>query len=160
IHDYVKLVENKKRAYVASHRNTFYPFVEALVKSLHDQHIPIGIVTASHGDQLRATVPAEFLAHFSAICTGDQFKNGKPHPEPYLTGAKILGIPIRQCIVVENAPFGVRSAKAAECQSCIGVTSTVDSSQLLAAGADFIARDMDEVRNYLFFGSEVSSQSR
>ena len=45
--------------------------------------------------------------------TADDVENGKPHPEAYLKGAGILGASPEACVVVEDAPAGVQSAKAA-----------------------------------------------
>ena len=45
--------------------------------------------------------------------TADDVDNGKPHPEAYLKGADILGASPESCVVIEDAPAGVQSAKAA-----------------------------------------------
>ncbi len=45
--------------------------------------------------------------------TADDVENGKPHPEAYLKGAEILGASPEACVVIEDAPAGVQSAKAA-----------------------------------------------
>jgi beta-phosphoglucomutase-like phosphatase (HAD superfamily) len=46
---------------------------------------------------------------------GDDVTHGKPHPEPYLTGAARLGVDPRACIALEDSPTGARSAQAAGC---------------------------------------------
>jgi mannitol-1-/sugar-/sorbitol-6-phosphatase len=45
--------------------------------------------------------------------TADDVENGKPHPEAYLKGAEILGASPETCVVIEDAPAGLQSAKAA-----------------------------------------------
>jgi sugar-phosphatase len=45
--------------------------------------------------------------------TADDVSSGKPHPEAYLKGAEILGASPETCVVIEDAPAGVQSAKAA-----------------------------------------------
>ena len=40
-------------------------------------------------------------------------RHGKPHPEPYLTAASLLGIDVKDCVAIEDSPSGVRSAVAA-----------------------------------------------
>ena len=45
--------------------------------------------------------------------TADDVSSGKPHPEAYLKGAEILGASPKTCVVIEDAPAGVQSAKAA-----------------------------------------------
>ena len=45
--------------------------------------------------------------------TGDDVAQGKPHPEPYLTGASALGLDPTRCVVFEDSPSGGESARAA-----------------------------------------------
>ena len=45
--------------------------------------------------------------------SADDVENGKPHPEAYLKGAEILGVSPEACVVVEDAPSGVSSARSA-----------------------------------------------
>lgn len=47
------------------------------------------------------------------LVTADDVRHGKPDPEPYRKGAELLGVDPAQCIVVEDAPAGIRSAHAA-----------------------------------------------
>lgn len=70
----------------------------------------------------------------NVLVTANDVANGKPHPEPYLMGAKLLGINPSQCLVVEDAPAGIRSAHAAGMKA-IGITSTYASSELQQADA-------------------------
>jgi mannitol-1-/sugar-/sorbitol-6-phosphatase len=45
--------------------------------------------------------------------SADDVENGKPHPEAYLKGAEVLGVRPEACVVVEDAPSGVNSARSA-----------------------------------------------
>ncbi|HEY7096109.1 MAG TPA: HAD family hydrolase [Terriglobales bacterium] len=65
------------------------------------------------------------------MVSADEVTNGKPHPEPYLKGAQLLGVNPEECLVVEDAPAGIRSAHAGKMKA-IGITST------------YAARDLDE----------------
>jgi sugar-phosphatase len=87
--------------------------------------------------RLRVTGLWQHVAH---LVTASDIQHGKPHPEPYLKGAAALSLDPRLCIVVEDAPFGVRSGKAAGAR-VLALRTTVDDSVLLAAGADWIAND-------------------
>jgi sugar-phosphatase len=49
------------------------------------------------------------------VCAGD-VERGKPHPDPYLLGARRLGVPAAGCLVVEDAPAGIEAGVAAGCQ--------------------------------------------
>jgi sugar-phosphatase len=69
--------------------------------------------------------------------TADDITHGKPHPEPYLKGAAVLGVPANDCIVAEDVPAGIRAGKAAGAR-VIAFRTTVPDSELLAAGADWV----------------------
>ena len=64
--------------------------------------------------------------------TADTVTHGKPHPEPYQRGAASLGVPVEECVVVEDAPAGVGSGKAAGCR-VLAVLSTHPPDTLMAA---------------------------
>lgn len=66
--------------------------------------------------------------------TANDVANGKPHPEPYLTGARLLGVDPNECVVVEDAPAGIRSAHTAGMKA-IGITSTYEAAELQEAEA-------------------------
>ena len=110
---------------------TFYPGVEAVIEIL-SKTFPLAIVTAGHEDQLRATVPENFLNMFTEIVCGDKVEKNKPSPDPYLTACRELQTLPAESIVVENAPLGVESAVSAGCY-CVGVTSTCQPSTLSKA---------------------------
>ena len=68
------------------------------------------------------------------LITADDIRCGKPHPEPYLLAAKGLGLSTADCIVVEDAPPGVASARAAGAR-VIAVTTSHRADELAAADA-------------------------
>jgi len=47
------------------------------------------------------------------VVTGDSVTHGKPHPEPYLRAAEMLGVPVTQCVAIEDSRTGLASAEAA-----------------------------------------------
>ena len=71
------------------------------------------------------------------MVTSNDIVNGKPSPEPYLKGAELLGLTAADCVVVEDAPAGVRSGKAAGAR-VIALQTTERDSLLREAGADWI----------------------
>src|SRR5215470_26060 len=71
------------------------------------------------------------------LVTSTDIVNGKPHPEPYLKGAALLGIPPEECVVFEDAPAGIRAGKAAGAR-VIALQTTEGDALLRAAGADWI----------------------
>jgi len=68
------------------------------------------------------------------IVTAEDVENGKPDPEAYLKGAEALGARPEACVVVEDAPSGIRSAKAAGMR-VIAVATTHRREDLTEADA-------------------------
>jgi mannitol-1-/sugar-/sorbitol-6-phosphatase len=68
------------------------------------------------------------------LVTADDVTTGKPHPAPYLKAAGLLGVAPSDCLVVEDAPAGIRSGHAAE-MKVIGLTSTYGQTELKEADA-------------------------
>jgi len=79
------------------------------------------------------------------LITSTDITHGKPDPEPYLKGAASLHLPAADCIVVEDAPAGIRSGKAAGASVLALRTTDVDSA-LDAAGAKWIVTDLRSVQ--------------
>jgi len=78
------------------------------------------------------------------LVTCDDVENGKPNPEPYVKGASLLGVAPEDCIVVEDAPAGVRAGKAAGTR-VIACRTTSPESELRDAGADWIVDDCKSI---------------
>ncbi len=83
---------------------------------------------------------------FDVIITSEDFKKGKPDPEPYLIAGKRLGIKPESCIVIEDSSAGLRSAKAAG-MKCVGLVSPHTTTQDLSK-ADHIVHDLMEVKRF------------
>ena len=94
----------------------------------------LGLVTGTPIKEVERILPAAIKNKFEAIVTGDRVKHGKPHPEPFLKAAKELGLKPAECMVLENAPLGIRSAKAAG-MYCIGITTSLPAAYLKKADA-------------------------
>jgi sugar-phosphatase len=77
------------------------------------------------------------------MITADDVERGKPHPEPYLKGAELLGVNPAECLVIEDAPAGIQSAHAAGMKA-IALTSTYPASALNEA--DAVVERLDQIR--------------
>jgi len=75
--------------------------------------------------------------------------HGKPDPEPYLKAWERSGFLKEECMVVENAPLGVRAAKAAGLFTCAVNTGILPDDELAAEGADRIFHSMSELLEWL-----------
>ncbi len=79
----------------------------------------------------------------SQMITADDVARGKPDPEPYLAGATSLGFEPKDCLVFEDAPSGIRSAKSSG-MLAIGLTTTYPPVEL--SEADSIIPSLEAVR--------------
>jgi sugar-phosphatase len=93
-----------------------------------------GVVTS--GTRMLATARLKYgnIPLPAVLVSADEVMKGKPDPEPYLTGARLLRRPPQECLVIEDAPAGIQAAKAAG-MSVIGITSTYPRLELAAADA-------------------------
>jgi beta-phosphoglucomutase-like phosphatase (HAD superfamily) len=77
--------------------------VRGFLRCLNKKGYLLGLVTGTPRWEIKKILPKEIGAMFDSIVSGDSVKNGKPHPEPYLKAARVLGIKPSDCVVVENA---------------------------------------------------------
>jgi sugar-phosphatase len=78
------------------------------------------------------------------LVTSTDIAKGKPHPEPYLKGAELLGLAAEDCVVFEDAPAGIRAGKAAKAR-VIALQTTETDDRLREAGADWIVKNAASV---------------
>ena len=84
------------------------------------------IVTSCSAPLAKARLAAAGLPTPQTIVTADDITHGKPHPEPFLAGARAVGHSPQDCLVFEDAPAGVTAAQAAGC-TVLGVQTTHDA---------------------------------
>ena len=89
------------------------PGARELLESLVAQGVPCALVTMSWESLATAVVSNLPDGSFAAVVTGDVVRHSKPHPEPYLAAARLLGVDIGACVAIEDSPPGVASAVAA-----------------------------------------------
>lgn len=77
------------------------------------------------------------------LVTSADVQRFKPDPDPYLKGAELLRLAAADCVVVEDAPAGIRSGRAAG--SRVLALRTTEADELLtAAGATWIVDDLSK----------------
>lgn len=84
-----------------------------LLRELKDAGVPTALVTMSRRYMALDVVAALGFDGFDVVVAGDDVQNAKPHPEPYLSAAAQLGVPITECVALEDSEPGVASAVAA-----------------------------------------------
>ena len=90
-----------------------------LLDSVVSDGVPCALVTMSYQrfvDPILAGLPAGTFAH---VVTGDAVSHGKPHPEPYLVAARLLGVAPEDCLAIEDSEPGATSAVAAGCPTLV-----------------------------------------
>lgn len=92
------------------------PGVEAALDHVRSLGLPQMVVTSSRTEVAQMKLShLGVLDRFDGVLGGDQVKQGKPHPEPYLRGSELLSLEPGRALAVEDSANGVRSALAAGC---------------------------------------------
>ena len=89
------------------------PGAQELLRALRAADVPCALVTMSYARLTDAVVRALPPGTFAVVVPGDQVRHGKPHPEPYLTAARRLGVAPQDCVAIEDSRTGTASAHAA-----------------------------------------------
>lgn len=95
------------------------------------------IVTSCTRALAEVRLAAAGLPRPQLFITSSDVVNGKPHPEPYIKGATMLGFSPAECVVVEDVPAGIRAGKQAGAR-VIALRTTTDDQELRAAAADWV----------------------
>jgi sugar-phosphatase len=90
------------------------------------------VVTSAPERLMRRRLASAGLKLPPVVVTADKVTHGKPHPEPYLAGAKVLELLPSECLVIEDAPAGVTAGKAAGCK-VLGVVGSHRAEELMEA---------------------------
>nr|WP_314262399.1 HAD family phosphatase [uncultured Devosia sp.] len=117
-----------------------------LVTELRDRQIPTAVATSSRNPHAQHHLGAAGLLDlFDTVVTRDDVVNPKPHPEPYLTAAKRLGVDPLHCLALEDSHAGVRAAHAAGMQTVM-VPDLVHPSEEIRALGIAVMESLDHVR--------------
>ena len=121
------------------------PGVSEWLQRLHQQGWRQAIASAAPCKNVETILEALHSADcFEAMVSAEDVHRGKPDPEVFLVAAQKLGVPPKQCIVVEDALHGVEAAQAAG-MKCIGV-----SRHGKALPADLVVRSLDQLDRNVF----------
>ena len=150
----VKTIYAEKSAYYHQLLQTTTPTIPGVADVLQfvkEQGHQIWVVTGSGMRTLLDSLNEVFPAIFQQdqMITAFDVTQGKPHPEPYLKAWERSGLPKEQCLVIENAPLGVRSGKAAGLTVYAVNTGILKREDLLQAGADIVFDSMHELLQFL-----------
>ena len=142
-----QLIDEKRKKYIeiSSEKLTlvdgFLDFIEKIRKM-----VPLIALTTSSSAIVQKFVFDKYNLHkyFDVITTGDEAKNGKPHPEPYSLTISKLGVKPQDAIVIEDSDNGVISAKAAGC-TVVAIMTSFPRGILASKRADYVVDSFDEI---------------
>ncbi len=89
-----------------------YDNIKSVFDFLKSKDVRLSVVTGADKSLAHEVIDKHLPGYFDVIVTAADTIQGKPHPDPYLKGLEKLGLEASDCIVIENAPLGVESAKA------------------------------------------------
>jgi sugar-phosphatase len=125
------------------------PGVSALLAALPAERWTV--VTSATERLARVRMAAGGIPVPENFVTADQVANGKPHPDPYLAGAALLGFDPADCVVLEDAAPGSHSGRAA---GCTVVATAFSHSQEELAAAHYLIEDLTSIRAEILAGDE------
>jgi HAD superfamily hydrolase (TIGR01509 family) len=126
-----------------------FPDAVRLAVALHDAGFRLALASSSKNAaamlrKLELQDGRTLLSLFDADLSGSDVPRGKPDPAIFLLAAKALKTPPAECLVVEDAPSGVRAARAGH-MTALGIARLGDEALLSAAGAHLVVTNLDQV---------------
>ena len=118
--------------------------LKELLKKLKSDNYKLAVASSSRKEEIQTVLKKlDIEKFFKVVVSGDEVALGKPHPEIYLTTAQKLSVSPEECLVLEDAPNGVKSAKAAG-MVCFAVPSRETKGQNFS-NADRIFGSLKEI---------------
>ena len=94
------------------------------------------VAVASSADRIKVNANLDQIGlppgDWDAVIVAEDVERRKPAPDIFLAAAQRLGVSPRDCVVIEDAPNGIRAAKAAG-MKCVAVAQTFPADQLKEA---------------------------
>jgi beta-phosphoglucomutase len=112
------------------------PGLLELLDRLQAANIPVALATSAPAENVEHTLgELKLSARLGLVVRSDQVPRGKPHPDVFLAAARMMGAPPEACLAFEDAPMGVRAARAAGMR-CVAVTTSFPPAAFAAQGAE------------------------
>jgi HAD superfamily hydrolase (TIGR01509 family) len=104
------------------------PGAQELLLELRNAGIKTGLVTMSISTMANHVADRLGFVGFDVIVAGDDVTHSKPHPQPYLMAAELLGVNIADCVALEDSEPGIASASASGAVT-VGVPFMIDIAE-------------------------------
>jgi mannitol-1-/sugar-/sorbitol-6-phosphatase len=101
------------------------------------------VVTSATERVTRVRMAAGGVPVPERLVTAGQVTRGKPHPEPFLAGAALLGFAPQACVVFEDSSSGAQAGRAA---GCTVIATTFSHPVETLDAAHYLVRDLKDVR--------------
>lgn len=141
---HLKAAEIKQNYFIQmiedGHLNTFESSVR-FIKGLSSENILIAAASSSKNARF-VLEKIGIIDYFDVVVCGNDIKNGKPHPEIFLTATEKLNINVNEALVIEDAQSGIRAAKCGGF-FCIGIDR--HNNQEFFTEADYVINDLEEL---------------
>jgi HAD superfamily hydrolase (TIGR01509 family) len=151
----LEIIENKIELWreTVSEALPLFPGVENFIRKAAND-FTLGLVSMCNHIEIDHVLERSGLGEcFSVVVSAEDVSKNKPDPECYRTGFRLIDaartaqghLPIThpECLVIEDSPAGVQAAVGADLQ-VLGVPNTVAAEDLRAAGARWIAKDLND----------------
>lgn len=140
-----RLAKLKQRIFERVGEPSLYPWAEDVVTAVDERGFPMAICSGTRRENV-PSIAGELAERFDVLATEETYDNDKPHPEPFATAAKQLGVAPDRCLAVENAPRGIQSAKDAG-MFVIAVATTLSPDEV--DEADLVLEAVPDVLDVL-----------
>ncbi|KAH6678070.1 glycerol-3-phosphate phosphatase-like protein [Halenospora varia] len=122
------------------------PGARTLLDSITKSNVPWAIVTSGTTPLVTGWLKVLQLPTPEHLVVAEDVENGKPDPSCYLMGKEKLSLSAsHEVLVLEDSPAGIKAGKAAGCK-VLGVVTSHTVEQVVAAGADWIVKDLQSIR--------------
>lgn len=115
---------------------------------LQRQGIEVAVVSSSRNAEqvlAAASLRSRFEIVVDGLVAAAEGLPGKPKPDTFLHGAKLVGVPADKAVVIEDATAGVKAAKAGDFKIVVGVDRGAGESELRLSGADVVVKDLKDL---------------
>jgi HAD superfamily hydrolase (TIGR01509 family) len=122
------------------------PGLDRLLAALERRGLPVSLATSSTPENIRHTLGEVGLQRLLPfVARSDEVARGKPYPDVFEAAARLIGVPPSECLAFEDAPAGMRAARAAG-MTCVAITTTFPAADFAAHGVppDAAFADFDE----------------
>lgn len=147
-----QLAERKEELFrqLAKNKISLFPGIEEMFLYLQQTQFPRIIASSTPRSNMEFFwEELNLKKYFNSYICGDDVRNGKPHPDPFLKAAEKLQQDPKHCVVFEDSFAGIEAAKKAQAY-CVAIATTQKRAALEKhAQADFILNSPGDIQRWI-----------